>query len=123
MNDGNGCRRLYAPTEEDYLIAVREIILDLCKKGFTHKQIAQRIGVSAKTIGNAQEKKAALKGWAIARIEFEFGSDIAEPFIALGGGRNAEPALTDEIRPHVHAIATAIAERDRERMKARAVRR
>lgn len=119
MNEGNVCRRLYAPTEEDYLIAVREIILDLCKKGYTHKQIAQRIGVSAKTIGNAQEKKAALKGWAIARIEYEFGSEIAEPFIALGGGRSIQIDLVDELRPHVQAIAATIAERDREKAKGR----
>jgi hypothetical protein len=91
MSDSQVFGRMFAPTEKDFLEAVRVIILGLQKKGHTQKYIAQRLGCSAKTIHHAQEMRHNLSGWILARIRFEFGDEAVAPFDALGGGPVTRP--------------------------------
>lgn len=119
METGKVLPRLYAPVERDYDEAVRDVILGLGRMGFKHKEIAQRIGVTPKTVGNAQEMKHSLAGWCVARIEYEFGPEAVKPIIALGGGGRAAPIdpLGDSIREHVKALGEALAADDAARLE------
>ena len=122
MSGGNVFRQLYAPTEADYVAAVRKVVLALSQH-HTHKTIAQRLGISAKTVHNAQEGKTVLDGWVIPRIAWEFGPEAVKPVRDLGGGEiDRAPALTDALRPHVEALAFILDEQSRSRLTADATR-
>jgi hypothetical protein len=122
MSGGNVFPHLCAPTEEDYLGAVRADILELSKH-HTHSTLAQRVGVSAKTIHHAQERKTSLKGWVIQRLEFEFPGSMKNVRALSGGGRKSDPlALADAIKPHLDAIVEAVADQARSRLADEATR-
>lgn len=121
MRHGNVFPHLCAPTEEDYLGAVRADILELSKH-HTQKTIAQRVGVSAKTIHNAQERKTALQGWVIQRLEFEFPGSMSNVRSLSGGARNDPLDFAATIKPHLDAMVEAVAELARSRLSEEATR-
>lgn len=122
MNRDNVFPQMCAPTEADYIAALRLDVLQLVQH-HTQKYIAQRVGVSAKSIHNAQEGKGAADGWMIARLEWEFGPEAVKHSRALGGGnRNREPEVMDALRPHVEAIHTILAEATESRLSREATR-
>ena len=121
MRHGNVFPQLCAPTEEDYLGAVRADILELSRH-HTHKTIAQRVGVSPKTIHNAQERKAALMGWVIQRLEFEFPGSMRSVRALSGGTRNDSLDFAATIKPHLDAMVEAVAELARNRLNEEATR-
>ena len=121
MSAGNVFPQLCAPTEEDYLGAVRADILELSKH-HTQKTIAQRVGVSAKTIHNAQERKTALQGWVIPRLEFEFPGSMKNVRALSGGARNDPLDFAATIKPHLDAMVEAVAELARNRLNEEATR-
>ena len=121
MSAPNVFPHLCAPTEEDYLGAVRLDILELSKH-HSQKTIAQRAGVDAKTIHNAQERKAALKSWVIQRLQFEFPGSMRN-VRALSGGTRSDPLdFAATIKPHLDAMVDAVAELARNRLSEEATR-
>jgi hypothetical protein len=121
MREGNVFPHLCAPTEEDYLGAVRADVLELSKH-HTHKTIGQRAGVSPKTIHNAQEMKAALKGWVVQRLEFEFPGSMKHVRALSGGTRNDSLDFAATIKPHLDAMVEAVAELAASRLSEEATR-
>lgn len=122
MRECNVFPHLCAPTEEDYLGAVRADILELSKQ-HTQKTIAQRVGVSPKTIHNAQERKSALQGWVIQRLEFEFPGCMKNVRALSGGTRNDSLDFAATIKPHLDAMCEAVAELASNRLAEEATRR
>jgi hypothetical protein len=121
MRAGNVFPHLCAPTEEDYLGAVRADILELSKH-HTHKTIAQRVGVTPKTIHHAQERKTALRGWVIQRLEFEFPGSMKHVQSLSGGKRNDSLDFAATIKPHLDAMVEAVSELARSRLAEEATR-
>lgn len=115
MREGNVFPHLCAPTEEDYIGAVRADILELSKH-HTHKTLGQRAGVTAKTIHNAQEKKSALKGWVIQRLEFEFPGSMKNVRALSGGTKSDSLDFAATIKPHLDAMCEAVADLARSRL-------
>jgi hypothetical protein len=96
-------------------------ILELSKH-HTHRTIAQRVGVSSRTIHHAQERKTALKGWVIQRLEFEFPGSMKN-VRALSGGTRSDPLdFAATIKPHLDAMLDAVAELARSRLSEEATR-
>lgn len=121
MSSGNVFPHLCAPTEEDFLGAVRADILELSTH-HTHRTIAQRVGVSPKTIHNAQERKTSLRGWVIQRLRFEFPGSMKN-VMALSGGQRSDPLdFADTIKPHLDAMVEAIADLAKSRLAQEATR-
>lgn len=121
MREGNVFPHLCAPTEEDYLGAVRADILELSKH-HSQRTIAQRVGVTPKTIHHAQERKTALKGWVIQRLEFEFPGSMRN-VRALSGGTKSDPLdFAAIIKPHLDAMVDACAELANNRLNQEATR-
>ena len=121
MRAGNVFPQLCAPTEEDYLGAVRLDILELSRH-HTHKVIAQRVGVTPKTIHHAQERKTALRGWVIQRLEFEFPGSMRNVRALSGGTRNDSLDFAATIKPHLDAMVDAVAELAKSRLAEEATR-
>jgi hypothetical protein len=121
MREGNVFPHLCAPTEEDWLGAVRVDILELSRH-HTHRTIAQRVGVTPKTIHNAQERKSALKGWVIQRLEYEFPGSMKQVRALSGGTRNDSLDFAATIKPHLDAMVDAVAELARSRLNQEATR-
>jgi hypothetical protein len=121
MRAGNVFPHLCAPTEEDYLGAVRADILELSRH-HTHKTIAQRVGVSPKTIHHAQERKTALRGWVIQRLEFEFPGCMKNVRALSGGTKNDSLDFAATIKPHLDAMVEAVSELARSRLSEEATR-
>lgn len=121
MRERNVFPHLCAPTEEDYLGAVRADILELSLH-HTHKTIAQRVGVTPKTIHHAQERKTALKGWVIQRLEFEFPGSMKNVQALSGGRRSDALEFAATIKPHLDAICEAVGDLSRDRLAEEATR-
>lgn len=120
IHSRNVLRQLYAPTEADYVAAVRKMMLGLAQH-HTQKTIAQRIGVNPKTVHNAIEGKCAIEGWVIPRIEWEFGVEATKAIRDLGGGHR-DPDIADDLRPHVEALQAILDQRAESRLQAEASR-
>jgi hypothetical protein len=96
-------------------------ILELSKH-HTHRTIAQRVGVSPRTIHHAQERKTALKGWVIQRLEFEFPGSMKNVRALSGGTRNDPLDFAATIKPHLDAMIEAVSELARSRLADEATR-
>lgn len=101
------------PTQSSLRSAVAGIIRGIqLDCGLTDEQMADEIGVSAGTVGNARNEKADLNAATIARIGHRYGVERLDPYAALYGARNvpltveeadALPSLTGA----VHRLAIA----------------
>jgi transcriptional regulator with XRE-family HTH domain len=101
------------PTQSSLRRAVAGIIrgvqLDL---DLTDEEMADEIGVSAGTIGNARNEKADLNAATIARIGHRYGVERLDPYAALYGARNVPIQAEDadalpSLSGAVHRLAVA----------------
>lgn len=104
---------LSLPTQSSLRRAVAGIIRSVqLDRGLTDEEMADEIGVSAGTIGNARNEKSDLNAATIARIGHRYGVERLDPYSALYGARNVPIVASDadalpSLTGAVHRLAVA----------------
>lgn len=76
------------PTKSSYRSAVAKIIRQVqSEHDLTDDEMAETIGCSGPTVANARNEAVSLKGETLARIQYHFGVDAIDDFLALSGAR------------------------------------
>lgn len=101
------------PTQSSLRHAIAEIIrgVQLDHK-LTDKDMAEQIGVSPGTIGNARNEECDLNATTIARIGHRYGAERLDPYAKLYGARNVpldagEVDALPSLSGAVHRLAVA----------------
>lgn len=101
----NVLQRRPRPTKKSYRDAIKKIVLNLqAVHGLNDGELAERLGCSAPTIGNARREASNLDGVTLANIEYEFGPSAIDPFMELGGSR-AVPLVAGEAADRSASLA------------------
>jgi hypothetical protein len=104
---------LALPTQSSLRRAVAGIIRSVqLDHGLTDEEMADAIGCSSGTIGNARNEKSDLNATTMARIGHRYGVERLDPYAALYGARNVPiEAADDDALPSltgaVHRLAVA----------------
>lgn len=80
----NGCRSAIAQTIRNIKAGHR----------LTNDELADRVGCTGATIGNAENERNTLDLVTLANIQYEFGADAIDPFQALSNARGVPEGAT-----------------------------
>ena len=101
------------PTQSLLREAARNIIIDLQKvTGETDQEMAECIGVSAKTIANARNRNNDIGALTVAKIAAAYGEQSVAPYRALYGSgthgvASSDPAPIAAMANALSALATS----------------
>ena len=113
MQRNNVLLPLSMPTQSSLRRAVAGIIRSVqLDHTLTDEEMADEIGCSAGTIGNARNEKSDLNAATLARIGHRYGVERLDPYAALYGARNVPIQAEDadalpSLAGAVHRLAVA----------------
>lgn len=99
------------PREKDYRAAVAKIIRDLkAKHSLSNTELAEEVGCSPETIGNAENEHNNLNPVTLGNIRWRFGAASVKPWDDICDAQMSDSPLTAEqhraaIEQHASALA------------------
>lgn len=98
------------PREKDYRAAVAKIIRDLkAKHNLSNTELAEEIGCSPETIGNAENENNNLNPVTLGNIRWRYGYVAVQPWSDICDAQISDPPLTADdhraaIERHTEAL-------------------